>query len=232
MQLYTPVISAVAALPETLAVAPAAGLVGFLVARTGHYRWSLWSGWFLATLGAGLLLLLEPDTTIPQWIFLNIPIGFGTGILFPAMSLSIQAACEPALNADAVAFFSFMRNFGQAAGVAVSGVIFQNVFRGKLEGLQAWREYADEFSRDATAVVTIIKAMEPSPEKLELIKAYNDSLRAIWISMIGFAGFCLLLSFTIRSYSLEQEHVTKQGFEGRQYGEKRAEELERGELKA
>lgn len=210
-------ISAVAALPETLSVAPAAGFVGFLVTRTGRYRWSLWSGWFLTTLGAGLLVLLKPETTVAQWIFLNLPIGLGTGILFPAMALSIQAACEPAMNGEAAAFFSFLRTFGQAVGVAVSGVIFQNVFKSKLQDSSEWAPVADEYSRDATSVVAVIKAMAPGPGKTDLVESYNGALTAIWISMIAFAGFCLLLSATVKGYSLEQEHVTKQAFE---HGEK------------
>lgn len=68
-------------------------VVGIIASLTGHYRWSLWAGWVLTTMGSGILYLLDRDTTVPQWIFLNIPVGIGTGMLFPAMALSIQAAC-------------------------------------------------------------------------------------------------------------------------------------------
>lgn len=224
--LYTPVVSAVAGLPETLSCAPAAALVGVLVVRTGHYRWSLWAGWAATTLGAGLLLLLGPGTTVARWVFLNLPVGLGTGMLFPAMGLSVQAACAPALNGEAAAFFSFARVFGQAVGVAVGGVAFQNVFRGRLAALPAWAARADEYSRDATGVIGIIKAMEPGPARAELVGAYNDGLHVIWASMIAFSGFCLVLSATLKGYSLKQEHVTKQGFEGR--GEKSEGDVERG----
>lgn len=132
-------------------------------------------------------------------------------MLFPAMALSIQAASEPALNGEAAAFFVFMRSFGQAVGVAVSGVIFQNVFRQKLLGLPEFAGVAGKFSREATIVVEIIKAMEPGPQRSELVSAYNSSLRAIYVSMIAFAGFCLVLSASVKGYSLQQEHVTKQG---------------------
>lgn len=132
-------------------------------------------------------------------------------MLFPAMALSIQAASEPALNGEAAAFFSFMRTFGQAVGVAVSGVIFQNVFRRKLSALPRFAFVADEFSREATIVVEIIKKMDPSPGRNELVDAYNSSLKAIYVSMIAFAGFCLVVSASVKGYSLQQEHVTKQG---------------------
>ncbi|KAK2048224.1 major facilitator superfamily transporter [Colletotrichum somersetense] len=209
---YSVVISAVAALPESLTVAPAGMAVGIIAGVTGRYRWSLWSGWVMTTLGAGLMCLMRPSTTVPQWIWLNIPIGIGTGMLFPAMALSIQAACAPALNGQAAAFYSFLRTFGQSVGVAVSGVIFQNAFRTKLAQIPALAHVAEEYSRDATIVVDVIKRMpKGDPMRADLVEAYCDALRAIWISLIAFAGFCMLLSVTVKKYSLDQEHVTKQG---------------------
>ncbi|KAH8899443.1 major facilitator superfamily transporter [Thozetella sp. PMI_491] len=210
VKFYTPVVSAVAALPETLTVAPAGMAVGIIAGKTGHYRWSIWGGWIIATLGAGILLLMSPESTVVQWVFINIPIGLGLGMLFPAMALSIQAACEPALNGQASAFFSFLRGLGQALGVALSGVVFQNVFRQKLSELPAFASVADQFSRDATIVVSIIAEMGDSPEKTALVQAYSDSLRMIWVMMIACCAVAMLLGFTVKGYSLNQEHVTEQ----------------------
>lgn len=211
VKLYSPVTSAVAVLPETVTVAPAAMAVGIVASVTGRYRWSLWVGWVLTVLGAGIMWLLEPATTVPQWVFLNLPIGIGTGMLFPAITLSIQAACEPALNGQASAFFSFLRGLGQAIGVAISGVVFQNVFRTKLEVLPAFAAVADEYSRDATIVIGVIKAMPEGEEKRDLIQAYADSLRIIWVSLLAFSALAMFLSFGTKGYSLNQEHVTEQG---------------------
>ncbi|KAB5578466.1 major facilitator superfamily transporter [Coniochaeta sp. 2T2.1] len=215
VKLYSPIGSAVSVLPETLTVAPAGMAVGIIAAKTGHYRWSLWGGWVLTTAGAGLLWLLQPQTTIAQWIFINLPIGIGTGMLFPAQALSIQAACEPEFNGQASAFYSFLRGVGQSIGVAISGVIFQNVFRQKLSGLPAFADVADEYSRDATIVVGVIKAMPETEDRKDLIKAYADSLRIIWISLMAFGAVGMFLSVTIRGYTLNRVHVTQQPLVGR-----------------
>ncbi|KAH8906036.1 MFS general substrate transporter [Coniochaeta sp. PMI_546] len=214
-KLYSPVTSALAVLPETLTVAPAGMAVGIIAAKTGHYRWSVWAGWVLTTAGAGLLWLLQPQTTVAQWVFINLPIGVGTGMLFPAMALSIQAACEPSFNGHASAFYSFLRGVGQSIGVAISGVIFQNVFKRKLLELPAFVALADEYSRDATLVVGVIKAMPEGADKSDLIQAYADSLRIIWISLLAFAAAGMFLGATIKGYTLVQEHVTQQGLVGR-----------------
>ncbi|OIW26169.1 MFS general substrate transporter [Coniochaeta ligniaria NRRL 30616] len=214
-KLYTPVTSALAILPESLTVAPAGMAVGIIAAKTGHYRWSVWAGWVLTTAGAGLLWLLQPHTSVAQWIFINLPIGVGTGMLFPAMALSIQAACEPGFNGHASAFYSFLRGVGQSVGVAISGVIFQNVFRRKLLELPAFAALADEYSRDATNVVGIIKAMPAGGDRSDLIQAYADSLRIIWVTLLAFAAVGMFLGATIKGYTLNQEHITEQGLVGR-----------------
>ncbi|KKA28700.1 hypothetical protein TD95_003789 [Thielaviopsis punctulata] len=210
VKFYNPVVSSLAALPETLTVAPAAGLVGALVAKTGRYRWAIWAGWALATLGSGLLLLLGPKTKIVQWIFLNLPVGVGTGMLFPATALAIQAACEPELNDQAAAFFSFLRTFGQSIGVATSGVIFQNAFKHKLQNLPAFASQAHELSGEATLVVEVIKAMANSPAKTQLVQAYSDAMHAIYYELLAFSAVSLALSITMKAYSLDQEHVSSQ----------------------
>jgi uncharacterized membrane protein YuzA (DUF378 family) len=203
-------MSAVAALPETLTIVPAGIIVGALATITGRYRWALWIGWSLTTIGAGLLCLLEPDTPVRHWIPLNIPVGIGTGMLFPSMALAIQAACTPALNAQATAFYSFLRTFGQSVGVAVAGVVFQNALRNELLQIPELSSVAEEYSRDATIVVRVINEIAEGPVKDALVEAYAGALRSIWYALIGFSGVGFLLSLLVRSYSLQQEHVTDQ----------------------
>jgi hypothetical protein len=209
---YTPIIAGVAVLPETSFVAPMSVVVGITCAATGRYRWAIWTGWVLTTLGAGLLILLEPKTTIAGWVFLNVTVSIGTGMLFPAMALAIQAAGRPQDAGHSVAFYSFIRVFGQSLGVAVGGVVFQNQIRQKLLAYPLLAPMASTYSKDATALVSIIKAMQAGTEKTQLIQAYADSLKTIWIVMCALSVSALLASLLTKGYSLQQEHKTLQGF--------------------
>lgn len=209
---YTPIVSGVAILPETTLVAPMSVVVGIVSSITGRYRWALWIGWFLTTLGSGLLILLRPDTSIPAWIFINIAVSVGTGMLFPAMALGIQAAGRPEDAGHAAAFYSFMRVFGQSIGVAIGGVIFQNQIKQKLLSYEALAPMAQQYSKDATALISVIKGMAEGPDKTHLIKAYADSLGTIWIVMTALSGAAFVASLWTKGYSLTQEHNTKQGF--------------------
>lgn len=140
------------------------------------------------------------------------------------MALAIQAACVPGLNGQAAAFFSFIRGLGQSVGVAISGVVFQNVFRRKLVDIPKFKNMADEYSRDATIVVGVINGMPQGLERRELVQAYCDALKIIWATLLAFSAASMVLGFTVKGYTLKQRHVTDQGLVGRDGARKEKED--------
>lgn len=81
-------------LPVTVHLSWASMAVGAITGKLLRYRWALWGGWTLVTLGSGILYLLKPDTSTVQWVFITTPFGIGTGMLFTAEILAIQAGTE------------------------------------------------------------------------------------------------------------------------------------------
>lgn len=207
---YSPIIAGVAVFPQTFTVAPASVVVGIVVTLTGRFRWALWVGWSLSVAGLGLVSMLGPDTTVVQWVFLNFVSGLGLGMLFPAMGFAIQAAAEERDAAYAVAMFSFFRAFGQAFGVAIGGVIFQNAFLRELKKYPGLEEVAGEYARDAVSLVQSLKRMPGGIEKTMLKQAYSDGLRIVWLSMIGFTAAALLLSLLTEPLSLDRALESEQ----------------------
>jgi MFS family permease len=202
-------------MPFTNETIAASIIVGIACAKTGRYRWALWSGWAFCVLGFGVLILLDPGTTIVRWVFINFPVSIGTGMLFPAMGLAIQAAGRPQDSGHSAAFFSFMRVVGNSLGVAIGGVAFQNQIKKKLLAYPLLAPMAEIYSKDATGLVAIIKAMQEGTEKTQLIKAYADSLKIIWIVMCALSGVALIASLVTKAYTLNQEHTTLQGFDAK-----------------
>lgn len=209
---YTPIISGVAIFPETFTVAPISVLAGFLVTLTGRYRWALWSGWVLTTFGVGILYLLDVNTTVVSWIFLNLTCGIGMGLLFPSMAFAIQASSTNKDLAFAVAMFSFFRAFGQAIGVAVGGTVFQNQMKKKLLSYPLLASRADEYSRDASSLVQIVKTMPAGLAKSQLIQSYADALKIVWVTMCGMSALALILSLWTKGLDLNKPLETEQGF--------------------
>ncbi|KAF4628694.1 hypothetical protein G7Y89_g9459 [Cudoniella acicularis] len=196
---YSPITSAIAIFPFTFTVAPAAVI-----------------GWFLTTLGMGLLICLNQSTNIPSWIFLSLVAGIGLGMLFSAQGFAAQASASNADLPFAGAIYSFFRAFGQTLGVAISGVIFQNVLKKKILAT-TYSTFADEWSRDTSSFVQVVKAWSNIGEegviKEVVIKAYIKSLRMVWCIMCVLAGVAFIASMVwTREISLERKLQTEQGF--------------------
>ncbi|KAF2186978.1 MFS general substrate transporter [Zopfia rhizophila CBS 207.26] len=209
---FSPILAGVALFPQTFTVAPAAMVVGALIASTGKYRWAIWSGWVLTTAGMGILILLKTDTTTVEWIFLNLVGGLGTGILFPAMAITAQAAATSKDQAYATNIFSFLRAFGQTIGVAIGGVIFQNQMKKKMLTFPLLADKAAEYSKDAAGLVQIIKALPDGDMKHQLRVSYTDALKYIWIVMCVLSAIALAASLFTKEYPLDRALETEQGF--------------------
>lgn len=209
---YTPIVSGIALFPETFTVAPVAAITGIIISKTGRYRWAIWSGWVLAVAGDGLLYLLDVDTSIAAWTFINLVPGLGLGLLFPSLSFSIQASSSNEDLAFAVAMYSFFRAFGEAIGVAIGGTIFQNAMKLKLQAYPLLAGSASEYSNDAAALVQIIKIMEDGLAKKQLIQGYMDSLKVVFTTTCGLAALGMLSSLFVRGLDLNRALETEQGF--------------------
>ncbi|ETN37020.1 uncharacterized protein HMPREF1541_08008 [Cyphellophora europaea CBS 101466] len=200
---YSPVISGVALFPATFTVAPMSVLAGILITKTGSYRQIIWIGWVVSTLGMGLTILLEVDTSIPAWIFINIVPGIGFGLLFPALQFQVQAASTNEDMGFAVGLFVFFRTFGQAIGVAIGGGIFQNTMIRKLEAFPRYAAQAPELAKDAAALVQVIRATPTGTDKLDLQMAYTQSIRVVYIVLTAFCAVGLACSLVIKAYDID-----------------------------
>lgn len=208
----SPIMTGVALFPETFTVAPASIAVGILVSVTGRFRWALWLGWSLTIIGMGLMTLLDVHTSTVAWVFVCLVGGLGTGVLFPSMAFAIQAAASGEDTAYAVSLFSFFRAFGQAFGVAIGGVIFQNALQTKLSAVHGLSGSASEYAKNSVALVQVIRMMPEGAEgREELLEAYADALRVVWMAMIGFAVAGGLASLWTEGLSLDRELETEHG---------------------
>jgi MFS family permease len=213
---FSPINAGIGLFPWTFTTGPAAVIVGIVVAKTGRYRWAIWSGWALTSTGIGLMMLFKAQTKTIEWVLLSLVSGLGLGILYPAMSFAIQASASNRDLPFAAALYSFFRNFGQMLGVAVGGAIFQNRVKTNLLTYPDLVDKAVEYSKDASALVEVIKAMPPSldPIKQEIITAYVDSLRMVWLIMCALATVALILAVVFtKGITLERELETDQGFQ-------------------
>lgn len=204
VQGYGPIITGVALFPATLTVAPVAAVTGICITATGGYRWAIWGGWALSTLGFGLLCLLGVNTSIPAWIFLNLISGIGLGMGIPAMAFSVQASAASDLVPAAIALSTFFRSFGQSMGVVIGGAIFQNrlnVAFSSSSSSPRLAELAGQYSRDVFGVIGLLHNTDEMTAH-EIRLAYVDSLRIVWAFSCAISGIYLVVSLYIRPRQL------------------------------
>ncbi|KAF7915086.1 hypothetical protein EAE99_010282 [Botrytis elliptica] len=220
VQGYTSMMAGVAALPETLTIVPTAMIVGIIAAITGKYRWSLWLGWAFTAFGCGMLYLLDVGTPAVAWVFLMLGSGIGMGLLYPAMSLAIQASAPQEDAATAAGLFTFFRALGQTVGVAIGGGILQNRILAELRATQDFAIIVAKFGYTIEQVAANVVALIPlinalPPDNLEVVEfrlVSAASIKTIWFAMCAFAVIGLIASCFIKSYCLDQALVTDQGF--------------------
>ncbi|KAE8362114.1 major facilitator superfamily domain-containing protein [Aspergillus caelatus] len=225
---YSPIIAGVALFPQTFTVAPSAIIVGFAITKTSSYRWAVWSGWVLSTLGMGLMCYIKSDSSIPQWLFINLVSGLGLGVLFPALTFAVQAATPSENLSMAVAMFSFFRALGQCIGVAVGGVVFQNQMKKNLLKYPSLAPMADTYSQDAAGLVRAIAGMADESEKNNLKDAYTDSLRVVYAVCCAICGIALFTSLLTKSYDLDQVLNSAQGLQTERTAADEEESKEKG----
>ncbi|UZP44269.1 hypothetical protein NXS19_012081 [Fusarium pseudograminearum] len=142
----SPITAGVAVLPFTGTVALAAVVVGLLIAKTGTYRPFIWAGWTLVPLGMGLMMLLEKDTETYKWVLIYLQ---GDSV----WAFSTQP--RPLLLRPLLLIPIF--HLLPGIGVAVGGVTFQKEFRKQIEKSTEFVLKADEWAKDASALVQIVK---------------------------------------------------------------------------
>lgn len=199
-KLYKPLLVGTAMLPLLLSVVPVSGIVGALIAASGSYRWAVWTGLVLNTIGTALLGTLTVDTPTPVWVVIFVCAGAGQGMLLIGYSVTIQASVEEDDVAHAVSMYSFLRSLGFVFGYLLGAVIVENLLNARLLQL----ELVTDFARGGEALVTNIPHVSDTSIQLRLREAFAWALRRLFVFMASLSGFGLLCSAWIRPKSLKR----------------------------
>lgn len=192
-------------------------VAGSIIYKTGRYLELIWTGMAIFTIGEGLLIKLNVDSSLPSIIIFQVIAGFGAGLLFQPPLIALQAMTSQKDVATATGTFSFIARLSTSLAAVIGGVIFQNGMdiqgpRLRTAGLSS-QSLRDLSGRSAAANVgNVISNLSDPMQKLVVKEAFAWSLRNIWIlcTCVIFCG--LLFSLFIKKTALSEEHVeTKTG---------------------
>jgi MFS family permease len=201
VQFMSPIAAGVALLPSMCAFLPGAAMVSQLITRLGRFRWAIWSGWLIATLGIGLFILIDVNTKTIVWAAVQVVFGLGSGMILSSVNFGIQAIVRTEDCGRAACMYAFMRTLGMTIGVAIGGTVFQNLMAQKLHELSL----PIEIEKNAEAYIAILKTMAPTdPARIAILEAYVHGFKAVFQVMTGISGIGLLASLLIKHHDMNK----------------------------
>ncbi|KAK5421901.1 hypothetical protein LTR06_000158 [Exophiala xenobiotica] len=201
VKLKSPIQTGVCLLAVMLALIPAAMVVGRVITKSGSYRWAIWIGCVLTTLGTGLTILWDTPSSTTLWVLSLVFLGFGHGFLLNALNCASQAVCKPGDEGAAAAMYAFLRSFGMALGVGIGGSVFQNVMKIKLRALHLSTVYV----WNAGASLAILHTPGGAP----VMSAYAYGFHGVFGFFCSLAGLALIACRFIKHFDINKELATE-----------------------
>lgn len=213
-----PLRSGVLLLPDTISEASMGVLSAIVIHQTGRYREIMWIGTLLMTIGVGLYINFQTDTSVGEIVGFELLAGLGAGLLFQPPLVAVQAMVSQADTATATGTMGFVRNIATSLSVVLGGIVFQNGMDTRVPSLRAAGlngTLIESFSHgNAAASVEIIKDIDNADERRAVKDAFAWSLRNMWIMYTCIAAIGLVMSAFIVHRDLSREHTeTRTGIE-------------------
>ncbi|KAI0341086.1 iron permease [Trametopsis cervina] len=211
----SPIRSGVELLGLTMFVTPAAMVCGATVQICRVYRPQNYLGWALTIAGFGILSILDVSSSKAQYICCQIVIGIGLGIVWISTQFPILAPLPFSNNAQALAFFTFVRSFSQTLGVAIGGTILQNSLQHKLP--PSFLSSLPSGVSVAYSSIPVIQSL-PKPIQTQVRIAFSDSMKVLWYTMIGISGVGLATVLLMKEVPMRTDVDEQWGLENQTQG--------------
>ncbi|CAM1511004.1 Fc.00g085170.m01.CDS01 [Cosmosporella sp. VM-42] len=199
----TPTNSGVRNLPFIIAVTFTTIASGGLVSATGYYQPLLLGGGAIATIGAGLLYLLDVDTSTGKWIGYQIVAGAGWGTAFQIPMIAVQGSVSPKDLSSATGILLFFQGLGGAFLVSGGQAAFIN------QMLKDVLAKAPEVSKAALILTgaTEIRNTFPIEQQTAVIAGYMQGLKVVFAMAIAATGLATVIGLGTRWKKLKPEQI-------------------------
>lgn len=184
-------------------------IVGYLIRRTGYFRWLLIIGVPLYIFAQGLMIhFRQPNGYIGYIVMCEIFISVGGSVFILCMQLAVLAAVDHQHVAAAMAVLFVSGGIGGAVGNAISGAIWTNTFETALVRYLPESALPDLASIYASLPVQLSYAVN-SPERIAIQKAYGYAQTRMLAAGTGLMGLAFVAVFMIRNMNLKNMTQTK-----------------------
>ncbi|KAI5456751.1 major facilitator superfamily transporter [Mariannaea sp. PMI_226] len=205
VKLDSPQRTGIDVFPVTCTLVPGSIITGILVTRFNNYRYPIWIGWAVLTIGCGLTVTFNQYTPTSTWAVALVLLGIGHGSILNAQNFASQASCKSGDEAAAAAMYGFFRQLGCAIGVGIGGSTFQNIMQLKLQ----WEGLPKRLAYHAESLIPKVLSMPDGIEKTKILNSYTYGFRGVYLVFTCGAGVTFLISLLISRKEMNREIVTE-----------------------
>ncbi|GLB36438.1 putative major facilitator superfamily protein [Lyophyllum shimeji] len=188
------------ALGSSLASIPAAWFIGYwqrLTRTTGGQKLIISIGLLIATLGFGLLVLLDEHASLAAQASFPLIAGIGLGMLFHAPYQVFTRALKPQELATGTSAFFLVRFTGATIGLAVAGAIFHARVFSRLPAGLPMNEHGSSID------YSHLRSVEPLALRQQTLYVVSSSIHTVWFVCSPCLGLACLLSLLLRTMPID-----------------------------
>lgn len=176
--------------------------VGYLMRRTGRFKWLLYIAVPLYILAQGLMIYFRrPNQSVGYQVMCQIFISIGGSIFIIVQQVAVLAAVDHQHLAAALALLYVVGTVGDAIGAALSGAIWTNTFPNALE----WYLPAsamDNFDNIYEDLDTQLSYPVGSETRLAIQHAYGYAQTRMLAAGTGIMALCFIWVFLVKNINL------------------------------
>lgn len=221
----SPIQSGVRNLPFIIAVTISTILSGAFISSTGLYQPLLIGGSVVATIGAGLLFMLDTNTGTGKWIGYQIVAGLGWGTSFQIPMIAVQGSVAPRDLASATGMLLCKSTLAStSSGSQLTSLLVFQGLGGAFVVAGAQSAFinqmvlyvmakAPEVSKETLVLTgaTAIRTAFPTEQQPIIIDGYMQGLHAAFALCIAATGVATLISLGVRWKRLNPDQVSAGG---------------------
>jgi len=212
----TPTNAGLMMIPMMIGMIGTSTVVGFIIAKSGHYKTYPLVGMAVVAVALFLLSRLTVETTLVQLGLVFFLFGFGLGLVMQVLVLIVQNSFPIQVVGTATATNNFFRQIGSSLGASLVGSLFihnlQNNLAQNLPGAFAQlgpegAEMAAQFSAEGGSANSLTPASVsqlPDAVRDAVLVSYNDGLTPVFLLMVPLAVIALLILFPVREDVLKE----------------------------
>lgn len=190
-------------------------VVGYLIRRTGYFKWLLYVAIPLYTLGLGLMIhFRRPGQSVGYLIMCQVFISFGGSIFIIIQQVAVLAAVDHQHVAAVLALLHVVGTGAAAIGGTISGTIWTNVFSSAL-----MKNLPTEITEDPDVFATVygditaqLEYEVGTPERIGIQESYGYAQirmlsAGLGIFVIGYLSLVLMRNINVKKIKQTRGNV-------------------------